>query len=357
MNNSRRPNSRDDKGRNRFKSNSEDKTYSKSKDNRKYSKSKEERISKEKKTGYKPKDDRPSNDRFKADKPKSDRPKFNDEREHSGERKTNNKYSKHPNFRREPSAKKKLEAKKNDYKNDVPIRLNRYVANSGVCSRREADEYIKAGLVKVNGKVIAEMGVKVEPSDQVTFNDKILNPENLVYILLNKPKGYVTTTKDAHADKTVMDLISDACDERVYPVGRLDKMTTGVLLLTNDGDLTKKLTHPSRNKKKIYHVHLDKVISKNELTSIVDGIEVKGLGKIHADAISYPDPDDKKQVGIEIHSGQNRIIRRIFEELEYTVVRLDRVYFAGLTKKSITRGKWRYLKEKEINQLKMGAFV
>lgn len=232
------------------------------------------------------------------------------------------------------------------------IRLNKYVANSGVCSRREADVIIAKGLVKVNGVVVTEMGMKVSLDDEVTFKGKILNPEKKVYLLLNKPKGYVTTLDDPHADKTVMELVSKACSERIYPVGRLDKDTTGVLLFTNDGELTKKLTHPGFEKKKIYHVFLDKEISESDVKKIENGIELED-GFIAADAISYTDPMDHTQVGIEIHSGRNRIVRRIFNHLGYRVEKLDRVLFAGLTKKDLPRGKWRFLSEREIAFLKM----
>ena len=220
------------------------------------------------------------------------------------------------------------------------------------CSRREADVIIAKGLVKVNGQVVTEMGMKVSLDDEVTYKGKILNPEKKVYLLLNKPKGYVTTLDDPHAEKTVMDLVGKACPQRIYPVGRLDKDTTGILLFTNDGELAKKLTHPGYEKKKIYHVFLDKKISEADLRKIADGIELDD-GFIAADAISYADSSDRKQVGIEIHSGKNRIVRRIFEHLGYRVEKLDRVLFAGLTKKDLPRGKWRFLNEREIAFLKM----
>mgnify|MGYP000312528178 CR=1 FL=1 len=234
------------------------------------------------------------------------------------------------------------------------VRLNRYIANTGICSRREADEYIKAGLVTVNGKVVTEMGVKVKPGDEVCFNNQRISPEKKVYILLNKPKDYVTSLDDPHAKRTVMDLIKGACKERVYPVGRLDRMTTGVLLLTNDGELAKKLTHPTYNKRKIYHVVLNKNLKQNHLEMIARGIELDD-GLIQADAISYVN-NKKNEVGIEIHSGRNRIIRRIFEKLGYKVKKLDRVYFAGLTKKGLARGQWRFLTDREVAMLKMGAY-
>lgn len=235
------------------------------------------------------------------------------------------------------------------------MRLNRFIAHSGICSRREADELIARGLITVNGKVVTDLGTKVMPDDDIRYGKKKLNSEKKVYILLNKPKGYVTTVEDPHADKTVLDLIKDACPERVYPVGRLDKATTGVLLLTNDGDLTGRLTHPRYKRKKIYHVFLDKNVIWNDLEQIAGGVEIEGE-IVAADAISYADAEDKTQVGIEIHSGQNRIVRRIFEKLGYRVLKLDRVYFAGLTKKNLPRGKWRFLTDKEISMLKRGIF-
>jgi len=235
------------------------------------------------------------------------------------------------------------------------IRLNKYIASTGVCSRREADEYIKAGLVSVNGKLITELGVKVSPGDVVKYNDETLREEKKVYILMNKPKDFVTTVEDPHAKRTVLDLVKGACKERIYPVGRLDRNTTGVLLLTNDGDMTRKLTHPKFEKLKIYHVHLNKNLKQADLEKIGTGVSLED-GSIKADAISYADPADKSQVGIELHSGRNHIVRRIFESLGYEVVKLDRVYFAGLTKKSLRRGEWRFLNEKEIAMLKMNAF-
>lgn len=235
------------------------------------------------------------------------------------------------------------------------IRLNKFMANSGICSRREADEYIKEGLVKVNGRVVTELGTKISHSDNVEFDEKIVALENKTYILLNKPKDCVTTSDDPQGRLTVMDLVKGACNERIYPVGRLDRNTTGVLLLTNDGDLASKLTHPKFVKKKIYHVWCDRNIAQEDMQRIADGIELED-GPIHADAISYATPTDFNQAGIEIHSGQNRIVRRIFEKLGYHVTKLDRVYFAGLTKKNLPRGRWRYLTQQEVNQLKRGAF-
>ena len=232
------------------------------------------------------------------------------------------------------------------------IRLNRFIANAGVCSRREADTYITTGLISINGEVVNELGVKVKPGDEVRFDGRRLNAEKKVYLLLNKPKNFVTTTDDPHADKIVMDLIKDACSERIYPVGRLDRNTTGLLLFTNDGDLSKKLTHPSNNMKKVYQVSLDKPLSDNDLSQIAEGIDLED-GHIVADAVSYVKKGDKTEVGIEIHSGRNRIVRRIFEHFGYRVKKLDRVLFAGLTKKNLPRGKWRFLSEKEIQFLKM----
>jgi len=234
------------------------------------------------------------------------------------------------------------------------MRLNRYIANAGLCSRREADTFIATGCVTVNGKIVSEMGHQVLTGDSVSFNGKIITAEKKMYVLLNKPKGYVTTLEDPHADKTVMELIANACPERIYPVGRLDKSTTGLLLFTNDGDMTKRLTHPKYNRKKIYHVYLDQKVTKNHLQEIVDGITLED-GFVAADSVSYVSDDDKKQVGIEIHSGKNKIVRRIFEHLGYKVEKLDRVYFCGLTKKDLPRGRWRFLTEEEVSLLKMSS--
>ena len=234
------------------------------------------------------------------------------------------------------------------------IRLNRFIANSGICSRREADDLITAGVVSVNGKIVSELGTKVNPGDEVRFNGEIIRGEKLVYILMNKPKGYVTSLEDPHADKTVMDLIKDACTERVYPVGRLDKNSVGVLLITNDGELTRQLTHPSYKKSKIYQVSLDKALTEEDMQRIVDGIELED-GMIYADEVSYVN-GSRKEIGIEIHSGRNRIVRRIFESLGYSVQKLDRVYFAGLTKRGLKRGAWRFLTPKEVAMLKSGEY-
>lgn len=238
---------------------------------------------------------------------------------------------------------------------DEQIRLNKFMANAGICSRREADEFITQGLVKVNGEVVTELGTKISHSDVVEYDEKVVTLESKCYILLNKPKDCVTTSDDPNGRTTVMDLVKGACDERIYPVGRLDRNTTGVLLLTNDGDLASKLTHPKYVKKKIYHVWTDKDISEDDMQAIADGIELED-GPIHADAISYATETDRNQAGIEIHSGRNRIVRRIFEHLGYHVTKLDRVYFAGLTKKNLPRGRWRYLTQEEVNFLKMGSF-
>jgi 23S rRNA pseudouridine2605 synthase len=233
------------------------------------------------------------------------------------------------------------------------IRLNRFIALSGVCSRRDADQIILRGDITVNGKVVSELGTKVRKSDEIKYKGKKLNAESLVYILLNKPKGYVTTVSDPHAEKTVLDLVRNACTERVFPVGRLDKGTTGVLLLTNDGDMAGKLTHPRYKRKKIYHIWLDKDLTRSDMVLLTEGIEIDGES-IAADSVAWPDTDDKSQVGMELHSGQNRVVRRMFEAMNYKVRKLDRVYFAGLTKKNLPRGKWRFLTESEISMLKRG---
>ena len=235
------------------------------------------------------------------------------------------------------------------------VRLNNYMSNAGICSRREADEFIQQGLVKVNGQVVTELGTKITHNDVVEYDDKVVTLQSKCYILLNKPKDCVTTSDDPNGRLTVMDLVKGACPERIYPVGRLDRNTTGVLLLTNDGDLASKLTHPKFVKKKIYHVWCDRDIAEDDMQRIADGIELED-GPIHADAISYATETDRNQAGIEIHSGRNRIVRRIFESLGYHVVKLDRVYFAGLTKKNLPRGRWRYLTQEEVNYLKMGSF-
>ena len=236
------------------------------------------------------------------------------------------------------------------------VRLNKFIANSGVCSRREADTLIQAGVVTVNGQVVTELGTKVNIfTDDIRFNGERLKGEEKVYIVMNKPKGFVTTASDPHAEKTVVDLVKN-CPTRVYPVGRLDKNTTGVLMLTNDGEIAERLTHPSYDKKKIYQVALDKPLSQEDFDRILSGIELSD-GEVQADELEYIDEKDKRKLGIEIHSGKNRIVRRIFETLGYNVKALDRVYFAGLTKKGLKKGEWRYLTEGETNILKMGAYA
>lgn len=240
----------------------------------------------------------------------------------------------------------------NDIPVDAPLRLNKYIANTGLCSRREADDYIQAGLITVNGQIVSQLGSKVLPTDDVRYNAERLQAERKVYLLLNKPKDYVTSVDDPHAKRTVMELVEGACKERIYPVGRLDRMTTGVLLLTNDGELTKKLTHPTSNYRKIYQVQLEKSVKAEDLQAIKEGITLDD-GIIKADNVNYVFEDDSSLIGIEIHSGRNRIIRRLFEHLGYKVLKLDRIYFAGLTKKGLSRGMWRYLDPKEVGFLKM----
>ncbi len=266
-------------------------------------------------------------------------------RQHSADYDPNAKYS----------MKKRIEYKETNIDPEAPVRLNKFLANAGVCSRREADQYIQAGVVTVNGEVVTELGTKVKRTDEIKFHDQNVSLEKKVYVLLNKPKDYVTTSDDPQQRKTVMDLVRNVCPERIYPVGRLDRNTTGVLLLTNDGDLASKLTHPKFLKKKVYHVYLDKNVTAHDMQQIAEGITLDD-GDVHADAIEYAHPTDKSQVGIEIHSGRNRIVRRIFESLGYRVVKLDRVQFAGLTKKNLRRGDWRFLTEKEVDMLRMGAF-
>ena len=234
------------------------------------------------------------------------------------------------------------------------IRLNRFISQSGVCSRREADDFILAGVVTVNGQVVTELGTKILPTDEVRFHDEKLQGEKNVYLVLNKPKGYVTSLDDPHAEKTVMDLVKNACTERVYPVGRLDKNSLGLLLITNDGDITRQLTHPSYRKKKIYQVTLDKALTRADMDSLTEGITLED-GDIFADEVAYAS-EDKRTVGVEIHSGRNRIVRRMFEHLGYTVQKLDRVYYAGLTKKNLKRGEWRFLTRDEVMRLKTGQY-
>jgi 23S rRNA pseudouridine2605 synthase len=235
---------------------------------------------------------------------------------------------------------------------DKPIRLNKFIANTGLCSRREADTHIKEGAIKVNGTVVTEMGVKVNPEDEVSFKDKTLTSQRKIYLLLNKPKGFVTSLDEPKATKLVIDLVRSACKERIYPVGRLDRMTTGVLLFTNDGDLSLKLTHPSNRMRKVYQVTLDKPLSEEDMGKLEQGIELED-GPISFDSIAYTDPEIRNLIGVEIHSGRNRIVRRMFESLGYKVTKLDRVYFAGLTRKGLKRGKWRFLSPEEVAFLKM----
>jgi 23S rRNA pseudouridine2605 synthase len=253
------------------------------------------------------------------------------------------------------SKKKQAEYRRNEIDPTKPIRLNKFLANAGICSRREADEFIAAGVITVNGEVVKEMGVKVLPTDKVMFHNQQVRIEKKVYILLNKPKDTVTTAEDNLDRRTVLDIVKNACSERIYPVGRLDRNTTGVLLLTNDGDLASRLTHPRFEKKKIYHAVLDKPLEIPDFEAILSGVMLDDE-KVAADALDFIKDDDFRHLGIEIHSGQNRVIRRIFEKLGYKVVRLDRVFFAGLTKKNLPRGKYRFLTEREVNMLKMGAY-
>jgi 23S rRNA pseudouridine2605 synthase len=277
-----------------------------------------------------------------------------------GEKKMRSRTKKNTDENYDPKAKyskKKQLAHEKAFANpSKPVRLNKFIANSGLCSRREADEYIAAGVVTVNGEVVTELGRKIVPTtDKVLFHDQLVRSEKRVYLLLNKPKDCVTTTEDPHAKITVLDLVQNACTERIFPVGRLDKNTTGVLLLTNDGDLAAKLTHPKYEKKKIYHAVLNRPLETEDMQRLAAGIELED-GKIAADEIHYVEEDDKRQIGVEIHSGRNRIVRRMFEHVGYKVVRLDRVFFAGLTKKNLPRGRWRFLSDREINMLYMGAY-
>lgn len=278
-------------------------------------------------------------------KPRNDRYDPTRQRQRTVDYNPNAKYSK----------RKQFEYRNADIDYTKPVRLNKFIANAGICSRREADEFIKAGVITVNGEVVTEMGVKVYHSDKVMFHNQLVRSEKKVYILLNKPKDTVTTTEDTHNRRTVLDIVKNACSERIYPVGRLDRNTTGVLLLTNDGDLASRLTHPKYNKKKIYHVTLDKPLEIPDFESVLEGVMLDDE-RVAADALNFLRDDDFRQLGIEIHSGQNRVVRRIFERLGYKVVRLDRVFFAGLTKKNLPRGRYRFLNEREVNMLKMGAY-
>jgi 23S rRNA pseudouridine2605 synthase len=256
-------------------------------------------------------------------------------------------------FEKPEKKEKRFIKPKKRFQRDELIRLNKYIANAGVCSRREADDLISAGAIKVNGEIVTELGTKVKVTDKVQYGDQSLSIEKMQYILLNKPKGFITTVEDPYARRTVMSLLSGSCKERIYPVGRLDRNTTGLLLFTNDGEMAKKLTHPRYGVKKLYHVTLDRPLVKRDLQQIMEGVELDD-GPIIVDSIDYvKDAGDRREVGIELHSGRNRIVRRIFESLDYKVVKLDRTMFAGLTKKNIPRGRWRKLEEKEINMLKM----
>ena len=298
-------------------------------------------------------EDRPRRRKFEDDE--RPRRKFNDDEK---PRRGNRRYEKREEMQEEaPKRGRKGYVREKDPLYDRPaatgdIRLNKYLADCGVCSRREADDLIKAGCVTVNGELVTTMGYKVKTGDKVVYGGQTLNREKLRYILLNKPKGYITTADDPEGRDTVMELVKDACPERIFPVGRLDKNTTGLLLLTNDGDLAKKLTHPSSEVTKLYHVILNKPLTKNDMLRIADGIELDD-GIISADTIAYDEDDDsKKSIGIELHSGRNRIVRRIFEHLGYEVTRLDRVMFAGLDKYKLPRGEWRFLTDREVAMLK-----
>ncbi|MDR1169510.1 MAG: pseudouridine synthase [Prevotellaceae bacterium] len=312
-----------------------------------------------------PYSDRPERD--SRDKPRrystsSERENYSDR----GERKPRRSYSDRPerDFQDKPrrySSDSTLHTRRNTGKSSLQekqgdglVRLNKFIANSGICSRREADEYIVAGVVSVNGCTVTELGTKVRKDDDVRFNEERLKGENKAYLLLNKPKDYITTTEDPHAKKTVMELIAGACRERIYPVGRLDRNTTGVLLFTNDGDLAKQLTHPSYNKLKVYQVQLDKNITRADLQTLLEGVDLED-GQAAADNIHISETN-KAELGVEIHSGRNRVIRRMFEKLGYGIVKLDRIYFAGLTKKGLRRGHYRLLTSREVEMLKMGAY-
>ncbi len=277
------------------------------------------------------------------------RPRYNNEQENSfarPERRTQgNVYTK----------RKRQEYREKNIDPNKPMRLNKYLANAGICSRREADDFIQAGVITVNGEVVSTLGAKVYPTDRVMFHDQTIRREHKVYILLNKPKNCVTTCDDPQERKTVLDIVKNACAERIYPVGRLDRNTTGVLLLTNDGDLAAKLTHPKFEKKKIYAATLDKDLTPDDFATIMQGI-VLDDELIVPDALEFTKEGDQRHIGLEIHSGQNRVVRRIFEKVGYKVMQLDRVSFAGLTKKNVSRGKYRFLSQKEVNMLQMGAF-
>ena len=349
---------------NRFSKNVAEEKEEKSFYEKKYAKPKFERPSKdqtEKRSDWK--SEKPSKKQFeKRTDSKFEKPSKDFTKKHLSskfEKPSTEKFEK-PSFEKSEKPSKKFMSPPeidNELKTDKDgfIRLNKYIANSGLCSRREADEYITRGQITVNGEEVRELGVKVKLTDEVRFKDKALDPEKKVYLLLNKPKDYITTVEDPNAAKTVMELIEGACEQRIYPVGRLDRNSTGLLLFTNDGELTKQLTHPSFMKKKIYEVQLDRNVSLEDMESIRKGVDIEG-SIVAADAIEHPNKMDESIIGIEIHSGQNRIVRRIFEKLNYRVVKLDRVYFAGLTKKNLPRGKWRFLSAKEVNMLKLNRF-
>jgi 23S rRNA pseudouridine2605 synthase len=290
-----------------------------------------------------------------GNRPQQQRPRFNGGGVQGGYARPQQRRTNDYNPNAKYSKKKQIEYRERYIDPSEPIRLNKYLANAGVCSRREADEFITAGVVAVNGVVVTELGTKIQRGDEVKFHDQLVSIERKIYILLNKPKDCVTTTDDPHARRTVMDLVKGACEERIYPVGRLDRNTTGVLLLTNDGELSSKLTHPQYLKKKVYQVTLDKNLTAADMNQIAEGIKLDD-GEIHADEISYADEVKRNVIGIEIHSGKNRIVRRIFESLGYKVTKLDRVLFAGLTKKGLRRGEWRFLNQQEVNFLNMGSF-
>lgn len=306
-----------------------------------------ERNRSERPYGGRPQGEKRYGDRPQGEKRYGERPAYGEKRTY-GDRK----FGPKRNFRSDD--KPKSYPKYDPNKQIGEMRLNRYIAQSGLCSRREADDFISAGLVSVNGVIVSELGSKVMPGDVVKFNDSKIEGEKKVYLVLNKPKGFVTSLEDPHADKTVMDLVKGACTERIYPVGRLDKNSLGLLLFTNDGDMTKQLTHPAYKKKKIYQVTLDKPLTRADMDQIAQGVTLDD-GEIHADEIAYV-KENKKEVGIEIHSGRNRVVRRIFEALGYTVQKLDRVYYAGLTKKNLKRGQWRFLTHEEVDRLKSGRY-
>jgi pseudouridine synthase len=317
---------------------------------------------------FRPRGDRPNFNRYNDRNENRPNNRYNDRNENN----TGNRYNRDDNRPKngftlrknsdnyDPNAKyshkKQTEYRKVNVDPNKPVRLNKFLANAGICSRREADEYITAGVITVNGKVVDELGAKVLPADHVMFHNQPVRSERKIYILLNKPKDCITTAEDTHDRTTVLDIVKNACSERIYPVGRLDRNTTGVILLTNDGDLSLRLTHPKYDKKKIYHVVLDRPIETADFEKVLAGVQLDDDFFIAADALEYIKEDDNKQLGIEIHSGQNRVVRRIFEKLGYKIVRLDRVYFAGLTKKNLPRGKYRFLNEREINMLKMNAY-